>query len=85
MVPLGIKVRAGLHTGEVERTQTDVLGIAVHIGARVIDTANAGEVMISRTVRDLVAGSGLKFDDAGEHSLKGVEEKWRLYKVRAVV
>ena len=85
MVPLGIKVRAGLHTGEVERTQIDVLGIAVHIAARVMDTANAGEVMISRTVRDLVAGSGLKFDDAGEHSLKGVEEKWRLYKVRETV
>jgi pimeloyl-ACP methyl ester carboxylesterase len=85
MVPLGIKVRAGLHTGEVERTQTDVLGIAVHIAARVMDTANAGEVMISRTMKDLVAGSGIKFDDAGEHSLKGLEEKWQLYKVREVV
>jgi class 3 adenylate cyclase/pimeloyl-ACP methyl ester carboxylesterase len=85
MVPLGIKVRAGLHTGEVERTPTDVLGIAVHIAARVMDTARAGEVMISRTVKDLVAGSGIKFDDAGEHSLKGFEEKWQLYKVREVV
>jgi class 3 adenylate cyclase len=85
MVPLGIKVRAGLHIGEVERTQTDVLGIAVHIAARMMDTASAGEVLISRTVKDLVAGSGIKFDDAGEHSLKGLEEKWQLYKVREVV
>jgi class 3 adenylate cyclase/pimeloyl-ACP methyl ester carboxylesterase len=82
MMPLGIKIRAGLHTGEVERTQTDVLGIAVHIAARVMDRAPAGAVMISRTVKDLVAGSGIKFDDAGEHSLKGFEEKWQLYKVR---
>jgi pimeloyl-ACP methyl ester carboxylesterase len=67
---------------EVERTQTDVLGIAVHVAARVMDRAQDGEVMISRTVKDLVAGSGMKFDDAGEHALKGVEEKWQLYKVR---
>ena len=84
-MPLGIKVRAGLHTGEVERTQTDVLGIAVHIAARVMDTADTGEVMISRTVKDLVAGSGIKFDDAGEHALKGFEEKWHLYKVRKAI
>ena len=82
MVPLDIKLRAGLHTGEVERTPTDVLGIAVHIAARVMDTAHAGELMISRTVKDLVAGSGIQFDDAGEHSLKGFEEKWHLYKVK---
>jgi class 3 adenylate cyclase len=85
MVPLGIKVRAGLHTGEVERTETDVLGIAVHIAARVMDEAAAGEVMISRTVKDLVAGSGIKFEDAGEHSLKGLEEKWQLYKIREAI
>jgi class 3 adenylate cyclase len=84
MVPLGIQVRVGLHTGEVERTQTDVHGIAVHIAARVMDTATAGNVLISRTVRDLVAGSGITFDDAGEHSLKGIEEKWRLYKVKDI-
>ena len=71
-----------MHTGEVERTPTDVLGIAVHIAARVMDTAHAGELMISRTVKDLVAGSGIQFDDAGEHSLKGFEEKWHLYKVK---
>jgi class 3 adenylate cyclase/pimeloyl-ACP methyl ester carboxylesterase len=81
-LPLGIKVRVGLHTGEVERTSTDVLGIAVHIAARVMDAAHPGEVMISRTVKDLVAGSGIKCEDAGEHTLKGIEEKWQLYKVR---
>jgi pimeloyl-ACP methyl ester carboxylesterase/class 3 adenylate cyclase len=85
MVPLGIKVRTGLHTGEVERTQTDVLGIAVHIAARVMNEAAAGEVMISRTVKDLVAGSGIKFEDAGEHSLKGLEEKSQLYKIREAI
>ena len=84
-MPLGIELRAGLHTGEVERTQSDVLGIAVHIAARVMDTAQPGEVMISRTVKDLVAGSGTKFDDAGDHSLKGLEENWQLYKVSEVV
>src|SRR5205085_12269030 len=82
MAPLGIKVRAGLHTGEVERTEADVLGIAVHLAARIMDTASAGEVVISRTVKDLVAGSGIAFDDVGEHSLKGIEEKWQLFDVR---
>jgi pimeloyl-ACP methyl ester carboxylesterase len=84
MAPLGIKVRAGLHTGEVERTESDVLGIAVHLAARIMDTASASEVVISRTVKDLVAGSGIAFDDAGEHSLKGIEEKWNLFKVRTI-
>jgi class 3 adenylate cyclase len=85
MAPLGIQVRAGLHTGEVERSEADVLGIAVHLAARIMDTAAAGEVVISRTVKDLVAGSGIEFDDAGEHSLKGVEEKWQLFRVRTAV
>ena len=84
MVPLGIKIRAGLHTGEVERTESDVLGIAVHLAARIMDTASASELVISRTVKDLVAGSGIAFDDAGEHSLKGIEEKWQLFKVRTI-
>jgi len=83
MTPLGIQIRAGLHTGEVERTEADVLGIAVHLAARIMDTGNAGDVVISRTVKDLVAGSGIEFDDAGEHSLKGIEENWRLFKVRS--
>jgi pimeloyl-ACP methyl ester carboxylesterase/class 3 adenylate cyclase len=84
MVPLGIQVRAGLHTGEVERTEAEVLGIAVHLAARIVNTAGAGDVIISRTVKDLVAGSGIAFDDAGEHSLKGIDEKWQLFKVRTV-
>jgi class 3 adenylate cyclase len=82
MAPLGIQVRAGLHTGEVERTKTDILGIAVHLAARIMDTATAGGVVVSRTVKDLVAGSGIEFDDAGEHTLKGLQEKWQLFKVR---
>jgi len=82
MAPLGIQVRAGLHTGEVERTETDVLGVAVHLAARIMAAAGADEVMISRTVKDLVAGSGIEFDNAGEHSLKGFEEKWQLFKVK---
>ena len=82
MSPLGIQVRAGLHTGEVERSEADVLGIAVHLAARIMDTATAGEVVISRTVKDLVAGSGIELDNTGEHSLKGLEEKWQLFRVR---
>ena len=81
MAPLGIQVRAGLHTGEVEQSEADVFGIAVHLAARIMDTASAGEVVISRTVKDLVAGSGIELDDAGEHSLKGLEEKWQLFRV----
>jgi pimeloyl-ACP methyl ester carboxylesterase len=84
MAPLGIQVRAGLHTGEVERTESDVLGIAVHLAARIMNTASASEVVISRTVKDLVAGSGIAFDDAGEHSLKGIEERWQLFKVKTI-
>jgi len=83
MTPLGIQIRAGLHTGEVERTEADVLGIAVHLAARIMNTGSAGDVVISRTVKDLVAGSGIEFDDAGEHSLKGIEENWKLFKVRS--
>ena len=82
MPPLGMEVRAGLHTGEVERTEGDVLGIAVHLAARIMTIAGAGEVVISRTVKDLVAGSGIVFDDIGEHALKGFAEKWQLFKVR---
>ncbi|MBR1193643.1 adenylate/guanylate cyclase domain-containing protein [Bradyrhizobium sp. AUGA SZCCT0169] len=82
MAPIGIQVRAGLHTGEVERSDGDVLGIAVHLAARIMDTATAGEVVVSRTVKDLVAGSGIELDDAGEHFLRGLEEKWQLFRVR---
>jgi len=75
----GLDVRCGLHTGEVTRRNGDVTGIAVHIGARVSTAALPGEVLVTRTVRDLVAGSGIAFDDRGEHALKGVPERWSLY------
>ena len=79
--PLGIDVRAGLHTGECEQIGEKVGGIAVHIGARVMGLAGAGQVLVSRTVRDLVTGSGLRFDDYGRHALKGVEGEWPLFEV----
>jgi class 3 adenylate cyclase/pimeloyl-ACP methyl ester carboxylesterase len=77
--PLGLEVRAGCHTGEIELTGSDVGGIAVHIGARVAALAGPSEVLVSSTVKDLVAGSGIVFEDRGEHELKGVPEMWRLY------
>jgi len=76
---LGLEVRAGVHTGEVERVGNDVAGIAVHIGARIAGLAGPGEVLVSGTVRDLVAGSGLAFVDRGMHQLKGVPGEWRVY------
>ena len=78
---LGLQVRMGLHTGECELIGDDVGGIAVHIGARVAAAAGRDEVLVSSTVRDLVAGSGLGFGDRGEQRLKGVPEQWRLYSV----
>jgi class 3 adenylate cyclase len=79
---LGIEVRAGLHTGEVELRGDDIGGIAVNIARRVCDLGEASEILVSRTVTDLVAGSGLEFDDRGEHELKGVPGRWQLYGVR---
>ena len=79
--PLGLLIRAGAHTGEIELHGDDVRGIAVHIGARVSALAGPGEVFASSTVRDLTAGSGLVFEDVGEHELKGVPDPWRLYRV----
>jgi class 3 adenylate cyclase len=78
---IGIEVRAGLHTGECEVMNGDVGGIAVHIGSRVAASAGPGEVLVSNTVRDLVAGSGLEFEDRGLQPLKGVPGEWRLYAV----
>jgi class 3 adenylate cyclase len=78
---LGIEIRAGLHTGEVELRDHDIGGIAVHTAARVQALAQPGQVVVSRTVVDLVAGSGLKFEDRGEHELKGVPGLWRLFSV----
>jgi class 3 adenylate cyclase len=80
---MGIDIRAGLHTGELTLQGDDVEGIAVAIGARVMSLAGPGEVLVSGTVKDLVAGSGLSFEDRGEHALKGVEGSWRLFAVGA--
>jgi class 3 adenylate cyclase len=77
---LGIQVRAGLHTGEVQFLDGDVGGIAVHIASRVIGAAAENEVLVSRTVKDLVAGSGIDFETVGVHTLKGVDDKWELYR-----
>jgi class 3 adenylate cyclase len=79
---LGLSIRAGVHTGECEVRGEKVAGVAVHIGARVSAEANPGEVLVSRTVRDLVAGSGLEFEDRGSRALKGVPESWQLFAVR---
>ena len=80
---LGIDIRAGLHTGEVELADERPRGIAVHIGARVSARAEPGEVLVSNTVKDLVAGSGIEFDERGTAELKGVPGEWRLYAVRS--
>ncbi len=77
----GVEVRVGLHAGEVEMRGDDVGGIAVHIGARVLGSAEPGDVVASSTVHDLVAGSSIGFDDRGEHELRGVPDRWHLYAV----
>ena len=79
---LGIEVRAGLHTGEIELIGEDVGGIAVHVGARVAALAGPGEVLVSSTVKDLVAGSGLRFEDRGVRHLEGIPEEWRLFALK---
>jgi class 3 adenylate cyclase len=76
---IGLEIRAGVHTGEVELTAEEVQGIAVHIGARIAALAGAGEILVSSTVKDLVAGSEIGFDDRGEHVLKGVPGEWRVF------
>jgi pimeloyl-ACP methyl ester carboxylesterase len=78
---LGLELRVGVHTGEIEKTNGDIGGLAVHIGARVGSAAGAGEVLASGTVKDLVVGSGIRFSDRGAHQLKGVPGEWRLYAV----
>ena len=76
---LGLDVRCGVHTGECELVGKDLAGIALHIGARVSALAGSGEILVSQTVRDLVAGSGLSFNERGKHRLKGVPDEWRLF------
>lgn len=78
---IGLEIRAGLHTGEIELADDDVRGIAVHIGARIAALAGPGEILVSSTVKDLVVGSGIGFEDRGVHPLKGVPGEWRLYVV----
>ena len=73
-------MRIGVHTGEVEVTENDVHGLAVHIASRVAHIGGADDVLVSRTVKDLVAGSGIKFEDFGVHSLKGIPEPWQLFR-----
>jgi class 3 adenylate cyclase len=78
--PLGVAVRTGVHTGEIELRGNDIGGIGVHVGARIMALAQPDEVLVSRTVRDLTAGSGLSFDDRGEHVLKGIPDRWQVYR-----
>jgi class 3 adenylate cyclase len=80
---LGMEIRAGVHTGEVEVSNGDLRGIAVHIGSRVSGIAGPGEVLVSRTVADLVAGSGIVLAERGEHELKGVPGTWLVYAVES--
>jgi class 3 adenylate cyclase/pimeloyl-ACP methyl ester carboxylesterase len=81
VIDLGIEVRAGVHTGECELMDGEISGLTVSIGARIAAKAGPSQVLISQTVKDLVAGSGLTFEDAGEHELKGVPDRWRLHRV----
>ena len=78
---IGVEVRSGLHSGECEVRGGDLAGIAVHIGARIGGLARSGEVLVSTTVKDLVIGSGITFEDRGTHVLKGVQDAWTLYSV----
>lgn len=82
--PIGLEIRAGVHTGEIELRDADgVGGIALHIGARVAAQAGPSEILVSGTVKDLVAGSGIDFVDRGTQELKGVPGEWRLFSVRS--
>jgi class 3 adenylate cyclase len=79
--PLGIEIRAGVHTGECQTINGKLGGLGVVIGARIGSLAGTNQVLVSQTVKDLTAGSGLTFEEAGEHELKGVPDRWRLYRV----
>jgi class 3 adenylate cyclase len=79
--PLGLDLRAGVHTGEIDRLDHDIAGLAVHAGARIAALAGPGEVLVSSTVKDLVIGSGLEFADRGVHELSGVPGEWQLWQV----
>jgi class 3 adenylate cyclase len=79
---IGVSIRCGVHVGEVEQRDEDIAGIAVHIAARICSAAQANEILVSRTVTDLVAGSGIEFEDRGEHDLKGVPGTFQLFAVK---
>jgi len=79
---MGLEIRAGCHTGEIELANNDVVGIAVNIGARIAALASSTEVLVSSTVKELVAGSGLAFEDRGVYALKGVPDRWHIYAVK---
>jgi class 3 adenylate cyclase len=79
MRSLGIEIRAGLHTGEIELSGDQVRGIAVHTGARIAAAAQAGEILVSSTITDLVSGSGIRFEDRGLHALKDIPRQWQLF------
>jgi class 3 adenylate cyclase len=81
MEPLGIEVRCGIHTGEMEILDDDVAGLAVHIAARISSLAGPSEVLVSRTVKDLVAGAGIDMVSRGTHVLKGVPDEWEIFEV----
>jgi class 3 adenylate cyclase len=81
---LGIEIRVGVHTGECELVEDRLRGIAVHVGARVMSVAGAGEVLVSSTVKDLVAGSGIRFESRGLHALKNLPEELHLFEVTQV-
>ncbi len=78
---IGLPIRTGIHTGEIEQRNGDIGGVAVHLGARIMASARAGEILVSRTVKDLVIGSSLTFEDRGMHSLKGIDGEWQLFAV----
>jgi class 3 adenylate cyclase len=78
---IGLQIRAGLHTGEVELRDGDVGGIGVHIAARIVAAAESGEILTSRTVRDLVVGSDIAVEDRGTHALKGIDGTWQLFAI----
>jgi len=82
MRPLGIEIRSGLHTGEVEVGENDVRGVVVHVAARVTALAEPNECLVTRTVKDLIAGSGVECSDRGSHVLNGVAGRWRLFAVK---
>ena len=81
VVPFDVQIRSGVHTGEVELRDGDLGGIGVHIGARIAALAEPGEILVSRTVKDLVTGSGIALEDRGTHSLRGISDEWQVYSV----